>query len=140
MKFRSMFFQGVVVLMIVLIFSTGFAYAEGVSGPGYELLKNALGIGENKPATQVISMSELLGKPPEYVNAYVAHQQRLSAQGRSRLIIAGVAVGILAIIYIAIEEREDFARGLEGGFVSCIGVCLSGCIPDSGLRDFGCLF
>ena len=98
MRFRSMFFQGVVGLMIVLIFSTGFAYAEGVSGSGYELLKNAFGIEQSKPAAVVISMNELLGKPPGHVNAYVAHQQRLSAQGRQRLIIAGVAVGILAII------------------------------------------
>ena len=47
MRFRSMFFQSVVVLMVVLIFSTGFAHAEGVSGSGYELFKNALGIGQS---------------------------------------------------------------------------------------------
>ena len=80
-------------------------------------------------------MNELLGKPPEYVNSYAAHQQRLSAQGRYRLIIAGITVGVLAITYIAIEEREGFARGLEGG----CGECISGCVPNSGLRGFGCI-
>ena len=59
MRFRSMFFQ--VVLMVVLFFSSGVVQAEG-SGSGYALLKNALGIVQNKTATVVISMNELIGK------------------------------------------------------------------------------
>ena len=47
------------------------------------------------------------------------------------MIIAGVVIGVLLIVYIVLEESDLLTEGWGG---AC-----SGCVPDSGLRGFGCI-
>ena len=153
MKISSMF-HTLVALMAVLTFSMPFVTlaqenlvqanvvsaakgdAEADINKILSFVKNAFGkpIGQSYPAPTplaIIPTQRFLGKSPEYLNRYTVAYQKKAKNPQSNDAIAKtvIIVGIIIIVLYVVSSDSDSS--------SCI---IGGCLPNSGLRDFGCLF
>ena len=147
MKISSMF-HTLVALMAVLTFSMPFvtlaqknlvqanvvSAAKGDAEADFNKIlsfaKNTFGkpIGQSYPAPAplaIIPTQQLLGKSPEYLDRYtVAYQKKAKTpQSNDAMVKTVIIVGIIIIVLVVASDSSG-----------------SGCLPNSGLQDFGCLF